>query len=105
MATKSSSSHTQGQAHLCPVMFYGIPDVARSLNLGMTSVWALVRDKELPVVRIGRRTLVPAQALLDFAANLSAWTLPRNASPLLARIDPPRSCSPDVTHPSSARQN
>jgi hypothetical protein len=36
---------------------------------------------------------------------LSAWTLPRNASPLLARIDPPRSCSPDVTHPSSARQN
>jgi hypothetical protein len=33
------------------------------------------------------------------------WTLPRNASPLLARIDPPRSCSPDVTHPSSARQN
>jgi len=34
-----------------------------------------------------------------------AWALPRNASPLLTRIDPPRSCSPEVTHPFSAREN
>ena len=71
MAMKPTSS-TPGQAQGCPIMFYGIPEVARSLNLGMTSVWALIRDKELPVVRIGRRTLVSAQALAEFAANLTS---------------------------------
>lgn len=71
MALKPTPSNS-GQESICPVMFYGIPDVARSLNLGMTSVWALVRDKELPVVRIGRRTLVAASALAEFAVRLTA---------------------------------
>ena len=40
------------------------------------------------------------------APNLpKAWMLSRNAIPLLTRIDPPRSCSPEVTHPFSAREN
>lgn len=72
MAIEAATTSNQGTPSVCPVLFYGIPDVARSLNLGMTSVWALVRDKELSVVRIGRRTLVPATALAEFANRLMA---------------------------------
>ena len=61
-----------GQASPCPVLLHPVPEVARSLGIGQTSTWALIRDGKLPVVRIGRRTLVPAQALADFAAKLTS---------------------------------
>lgn len=53
-------------------LFYSVPKTAELLGLGQTSTWALVRDRELPVVRIGRRTLVPAAALIAFAASLTS---------------------------------
>ena len=60
----------QGKA-LGPVLFVGIPEVARRLGLGETTVWtSLIRDGRLPVVRIGRRTLVSLGALEAFAASL-----------------------------------
>jgi excisionase family DNA binding protein len=53
-------------------MFYGIPDVAKALGIGQTTAWALIRDGKLPACRLGRRTLVPAQALTDFATSLTS---------------------------------
>lgn len=71
MAIKSTNPNP-GQASPWQPLFYAVPEVARRLGIGQTSTWALIRDKKLSVVKIGRRTLVPVQALTDFAAALSS---------------------------------
>ncbi|MDQ6947320.1 MAG: helix-turn-helix domain-containing protein [Actinomycetota bacterium] len=43
-----------------------ITEVATTLGLGRTKVFALVRSGELPVVRIGRSVRVPRAALQDW---------------------------------------
>jgi len=53
-------------------LFLSVPAVAQALGIGQTSTWMLIKEKKLPVTHIGRRTLVSAQALADFAANLSS---------------------------------
>lgn len=53
-------------------MFVSIPEAARRLGIGQTCTWALLRDKKLSFVKIGRRTLVPATALAEFAASLTS---------------------------------
>lgn len=35
-----------------------VRDAADKLGIGVTHTWALIRDKKLAVVRLGRRTLV-----------------------------------------------
>jgi len=58
-----------------PSLFVGIPEVAHRLGLGETTVWIkLIRDGGLPVVRIGRRTLVSVEALEAFAVSLTSST-------------------------------
>jgi excisionase family DNA binding protein len=71
MSSKSSPTPL-GQAVPCQPLFIGVPEVARRFSLGQTSTWALIRDGKLPVVRIGRRTLVSVKALEEFAANLTS---------------------------------
>jgi excisionase family DNA binding protein len=51
-------------------IFIGVPEVARRLGIGQTSAWALLRDHKLVTVKLGRRTLVPVEALEAFAASL-----------------------------------
>ena len=53
-------------------MFHSVPDVARQLSCGQTTIWALLRDRKLPCVRIGRRTLISDQALNEFAQSLTS---------------------------------
>ncbi len=43
-----------------------ITEVATTLGLGRTKVFALVRTGELPVIRIGRSVRVPREALQDW---------------------------------------
>jgi excisionase family DNA binding protein len=72
MATKPSPT-TPNQAVACQPLFLSVPEVARRLGIGQTSVWiALIRDGKLPTVRIGRRTLVSVQALESYAASLTS---------------------------------
>lgn len=40
-----------------------IPDAARALSLGRSSVYKMIASGDLRVVRVGRRTLVPMTAL------------------------------------------
>lgn len=35
-----------------------VPKTAQYMGLGESTVWKLIREKKLPAVRIGRRTLV-----------------------------------------------
>lgn len=44
-----------------------VPKAAKYMGVGESTVWKLIREKKLPAVRIGRRTLVrfrDADALL-----------------------------------------
>jgi excisionase family DNA binding protein len=41
-----------------PRVAYSIAETARALGVGRTSVKGFIRDGKLPVVRLGRRTLV-----------------------------------------------
>lgn len=46
-----------------------LADVAYRLSVSRTTVWRLVREGRLPVVRIGSRTLVPRSAVESLAAS------------------------------------
>jgi len=61
------------ESQVCQPLFVSIPEVARRLGIGQTSVWiVLIREGKIPVVRIGRRTLVSVHALEAFAASLTS---------------------------------
>lgn len=59
------------QAPLVQPLFVSVLVAARRLGIGATSCWNLVKERKLPVVRLGRRTLVSVAALEEFAAALS----------------------------------
>ena len=40
-----------------------IKETAATLSVGPTTTWALVKNKQLDVVRIGRRTLVKSASI------------------------------------------
>ena len=40
-----------------------VPEAGRMLGVSRTTAWALARDKRLPVIRLGRRTVVPTSAI------------------------------------------
>lgn len=40
-----------------------VPEAARMIGLGKSTVWAMIAQGSLPAVRIGARTLVPVRAL------------------------------------------
>jgi excisionase family DNA binding protein len=40
-----------------------VSEAAEVISLGRTKTWQLIRTRELPAIRIGRRVLVPQQAL------------------------------------------
>jgi excisionase family DNA binding protein len=48
-----------------PVLAVGIAEAARLTTLGRTKIYALIRDKQRRVTRIGRRTLIPIEALRE----------------------------------------
>jgi excisionase family DNA binding protein len=43
-----------------------IPEVARRLSIGRTTVYALIKDDGLPTVKIGRSTRIPLISLRDW---------------------------------------
>lgn len=48
---------------------YSVTDLTRLLGLCRTTVFSLIRDRELASIKVGRRRLVPAGAVQDFLAR------------------------------------
>lgn len=55
-----------------PVLLPIWPDTAQLLGVGRSTVFRLIKEGKLPTVRLGRRRLVPADAIRDFPARLAA---------------------------------
>lgn len=53
-------------------LLYSIEEAAKLLSVGKRKVEALVADGEVETVLIGRRRLVPAEALTDYIERLKA---------------------------------
>jgi excisionase family DNA binding protein len=61
---------TQGSANEFPVLLVRPEDAARSLNLGRTKVYDLMRSGALRSVKIGGVRRISAKALAEFVALL-----------------------------------
>lgn len=53
-------------------LLYSIEDAAKLLSIGKRKVEALVAAGEIETVYIGRRHLIPAEALTDYVERLKA---------------------------------
>jgi excisionase family DNA binding protein len=53
-------------------LLVSVPEAARLLGVGTTFGWAMVRNGEIPSVRLGRRVLVPRAALEQLAGTRQA---------------------------------
>ena len=53
-------------------LLVSVPEAARLLGVGTTFGWAMVRNGEIPSVRLGRRVLVPRAALEQLAGTHQA---------------------------------
>jgi excisionase family DNA binding protein len=51
------------------VLATSINDTAKALNLGRTSIYALIRCGKLKIVKVGRRTLVTTDSILRLIRN------------------------------------
>ncbi len=49
--------------HSLDQLAYGIKEAARVLGIGPTSIYYLMKDGQLPFVKLGRRTLIPVREL------------------------------------------
>jgi excisionase family DNA binding protein len=54
-----------------PLVLLSIPEVCQTAKLGRSKIYDLIRTKELPVVKCGRRTLVRYSDFQAFIAGLS----------------------------------
>lgn len=51
-------------------LLYSIPDAAGQLSVSARVLERLIKDGEVDTVKIGRRRLVPAEALSDYIERL-----------------------------------
>jgi excisionase family DNA binding protein len=51
-------------------LFHTIPQACKRLALGRTKVYALIQQRRLRPVKVGRRTLIPEADIQRFAAEL-----------------------------------
>jgi excisionase family DNA binding protein len=61
-------ARAKGDNGAAPVpLLYSVPDAARALSIGVSTVWKLIADGKLPTVRIGRSRRIPHEALVRLA--------------------------------------
>jgi len=53
-------------------LLLSVPQMARRLSIGKTQAWAIVGRGEVPVIKIGRSTRVPKDAVDDWALSRSS---------------------------------
>lgn len=56
---------------ICPLL-HPIPESARSLGVGRSLFYELLKERRVAVVKIGRRALIPDEELRKLAAELIA---------------------------------
>ena len=47
-----------------------IPEACQALGIGETMLRQMIRDRQLPILRLGRRVLVPRQAVEELVAGV-----------------------------------
>lgn len=52
-----------------PIQLLTVPEAAKRLCVSETTVWRLRRKRELPSVKIGTATRIPAEAVDQFVAD------------------------------------
>ena len=52
-----------------PSLAYSVDDAARVVGVGPATMWKWIADKKLPVIRIGRRTLIKHDDLEAFVES------------------------------------
>lgn len=63
---KKTTRHSpKMEAGPVPRVSFSIDEAASALGIGRTYVFQLIREDRLRVVRLGRRTLVPLESLLE----------------------------------------
>ncbi len=68
MQTRERQPHRDTDDHGLPLLV-SVPEAARLLGVGRTFGWTLVRNGEMPTVRLGKRVLVPRAALERLVAR------------------------------------
>jgi excisionase family DNA binding protein len=61
---------TTPQADVLPFVAYPVNEAAKLIGLGRTKLYEAISDGSLRAVKLGRRTLVPADALQQFVDAL-----------------------------------
>ena len=56
-----------------PPLAYRIDEFVRLSGMGRTSVYAAMRSGALPAIKIGCRTLIPAEGAREFLRSLPAY--------------------------------
>lgn len=69
---KPGSPWQHGPDPLETPLLVSVPEAARLLGVGTTFGWAMVRNGDMPSVRLGRRVLVP-RAALEHLARIHAF--------------------------------
>ena len=62
MTIHQETKKEAGISHPAPLA-YGIDDAAMALGIGRVSVYRLVNENKLRLVKVGRRSLIPASSV------------------------------------------
>jgi excisionase family DNA binding protein len=65
---------------IAALLAYGIPDACRALSIGRTRLYALIAEGKIEARQCGGRTLIPAESLRTFVANLPPAPIRSKAS-------------------------
>lgn len=52
-------------------LVYTVTETAQILNIGMNKAYELIQQNQIPNVRVGRKFLIPKEALVKWLANSS----------------------------------
>ena len=51
------------------ILTTSVSEAAKALNLGRTSIYALIRGRKLEIVKVGRRTLIKVDSIRKLIEN------------------------------------
>lgn len=66
------TSNTPTHPNEAAPLLMAIPEVSRCLGVGRTTIYQLIASGELQVVRIGKRSLIPSDNVVNLVDRLKA---------------------------------
>ena len=70
----NNTRHDSGAFAASARLLLRIPEAAEALGLGRSTVYELINEQQLPVVRVGRSVRIPAAALTAWVEQQRAAT-------------------------------